>query len=86
MGKLLKDKYLVQGSGSLDINSDLSYSKAQILISFQSILSKTKTDNLGGSEERLELTLPAKSQGRAIRVEEKVTEEQLKLQKNNITL
>lgn len=39
-----------------------------------------------GNEERLEITLAVKPQGKPLGVEEEVTEDQLKLQKNDITL
>lgn len=39
-----------------------------------------------GNGERLEITMAVKSQGKALGVEEEVTEDQLKLQKNGITL
>lgn len=39
-----------------------------------------------GNGERLEITLAVKFQGKALGVEEEVTEDQLKLQKYDITL
>lgn len=50
-----------------------SYSKTQTPVNFYCILSKTKNGNLwGGSGKRLAVTLAAKSQGKAIGVEEKI--------------
>lgn len=52
VGKPFRDKSLVQGSVRLNLNSDLSDSKAQALANFQWILSKTKNDKVGVGVEK----------------------------------